>query len=101
MPLLVNRQYEAIAGQKGSSIDVPIPSAIAAQAVTPNNTAPSTADIAPTSVNIPLDQWYEAPFYLTDKDMLVASNGLIPMQASEAIKAIANNIDTYLFGLAT
>lgn len=100
MPALVNRQYEALAGAKGSSIDVPIPSGITAQVVTAANTAPTTADITPLAVNIPLDQWYEAPFYLTDKDMLVAMNGTIPMQASEAIKAIANNVDAYIFGLA-
>jgi hypothetical protein len=99
MPMLVNRGYEATAGQKGSSIDVPIPSAIAAVAVAPGATPPSTADSAPTAANIPLDQWYEFPFYLTDKDMLTAMNGTIPMQASEAIKSAANNVDTYIMGL--
>lgn len=99
MPQLVNRGYDAIAGNKGSSIDVPIPSAIAAQDVTPSNTPPATADVQPTSVNIPLNQWKEAPFYLTDQDMLIAMNGTIPMQASEAIKAIANTVDTFILGL--
>ncbi len=99
MPRLVNRQYEAMAGQRGSTIDVPIPSAITAQSVTPNSVPPSTSDIAPTSVAIPLDQWYEAPFYLTDKDKLEAMEGTIPMQASEAIKAIANNVDNYILAL--
>jgi hypothetical protein len=99
MPQLVNRQYDAIAGLKGSSIDVPIPSAIAGNAVAPGATPPSTQDSTPTAVNIPLDQWYEFPFYLTDKDMLIAMNGTIPMQASEAIKGAANNVDAYIMGL--
>lgn len=99
MPRLVNRQYEALAGQKGSTIDVPIPSAITAQDVSPGNTPPSTADVAPTSVAVSLDQWKEAPFYLTDKDMLEAMEGTIPMQASEAIKAIANTVDSFLLDL--
>ncbi len=96
MPQLVNRRYDDMAGQRGSSIDVPIPSAISAIAVTPANTPPSTAEIAPTSVSVPMDQWYEAAFELTDKDILEAMDGVIPMQASEAIKAIANNINTYI-----
>ncbi len=100
MPRLVNRQYEALAGQKGSTIDVPIPSAIAAVAVSPSNTPPATADVAPTSVAIALDQWFEAPFYLTDKDLLEAMDGTIPMQASEAIKSLGNNVDQYILGLA-
>ena len=101
MPLLVNRQYESLAGQKGSTIDVPIPSAITAAAVTAANTPPSTSDNTPTSVPIALDQWYEAAFYLTDKDMMEAMTGHIPMQASEAVKALANNVDDYLLGLYT
>lgn len=99
MPRLVNRAYDSQAGEKGSTIDVPIPSAISAASVSPSNTAPSTADFTPTSVSIALSNWYEAAFYLTDKDMLEAMNGTIPMQASEAVKAIANQVDDDLLAL--
>jgi hypothetical protein len=98
MPQLVNRQYDAIAGQKGSSIDVPIPSAITAAAVTAAATPPATTDFTPNAVNILLDQWFKADFELTDKDMLEAMNGTIPMQAQEAVKAIANNVDSFILG---
>ena len=50
MPRLVNGDYDSMAAQKGATIDVPVPSAIAAQAVSPGNTPPATADVAPTSV---------------------------------------------------
>lgn len=93
MPMLVNRGYDTLAGQKGSTIDVPIPSAITVQDVVPNNTPPNTADTQPTSVPITLDSWKEAPFYLTDKDMLEAMNGVIPMQAQEAVNALARQIN--------
>lgn len=93
MARVVNRGYEAMAGGKGSTIDIPIPSAIAVQAVTPGEVPPATEGVTPTTVAIALDQWYEAPFYLTDKDMHEAMEGTIPMQASEAVKAIANQID--------
>lgn len=99
MPRLVNRGYESIAGDKGSTIDVPIPSAIAAQDVTPSYVPPDDEGVAPTSVAIALDQWVEAPFFLTDKELLEVSEGTIPMQASEAIKALANDVDDYCFGL--
>jgi len=98
-PRLVNRSYESLAGQRGSAIDVPIPSAIVAQVVSPAAVPPSTADIAPTFVAVPLDQWYEAPFELTDKDLLEVMEGTIPMQASAAIKALANNVDRFILGL--
>jgi hypothetical protein len=99
MPRIVNSGYSAMAGNKGDTIDVPIPSAIAAQAVAPDNVPPATADMSPTSVAVPLDQWYEAPFYLTDKDFLEVMNGTIPMQASEAIKALANQVNGHIYGM--
>lgn len=99
MPRYVNRAYETMAGDKGSTIDVPIPSAIAVQDVSPGATPPSTADVAPTKVSIAMSNWKEAPFYLTDKDMLEAMAGTIPMQASEAIKALANQVDADIFAL--
>ena len=39
MPRLVNSDYSNLAAQQGASIDVPIPSAIKAQAVTPGATS--------------------------------------------------------------
>lgn len=99
MPRLVNRDYDTMAAMHGASVDVPIPAAVAVQDVAPGPTPPATADITPTSVSIPLDQWKEAPFYLTDKDMLQAMQGVIPMQASEAISALASTVDTYILGL--
>lgn len=93
MPALVNNDYASDAAQKGATVDVPIPSAVAAVDVTPAATPPATADSVPTSVAIPLDQWKEAPFYLTDKDLKEADSGVIPMQASEAIKSLANVVN--------
>ena len=96
MPRYVNRGYESIAGEQGSSIDVPIPSAITAQAVNPSYVPPDDPGFVPTKMSIQLDQWWEAPFFLTDKDMLEVMSGTIPMQASEAIKSLANKIDLLL-----
>lgn len=101
MPRFVNRAYETMAGEKGSTIDVPIPSAITIQPVSPGATPPSTADVAPTKVAITLNKWNEAPFYLTDKDLLEVMTGTIPMQASEAVKAVANVVDTDILALYT
>jgi len=102
MPRIVNGDYQNMAAQKGDTINVPIPSAIAVNAVAPGATPPTdTQAIAPDSVPIAMDQWMEAPFFLTDKDLMEVMNGTIPMQASEAVKALANNVDSYLLGLYT
>lgn len=99
MPRLVNSNYGPDARKKGSTIDVPIPSSVTAVPVAPSNGAPANADSAPTNVQIKLDQWFEAPFYLTDKEIIESESGVIPMQASEAIKALANNVNGHLMGL--
>ena len=96
MPMLVNRDYDDMAKEKGNSVDIPIPSAVTSVAVSPSPTPPANADTNTTSVSVPLDQWYEAPFYLTDKEQMEVMAGLIPMQASEAIKSLANRVDTYI-----
>lgn len=97
-PRLVNSTYSALAGQRGSTIDVPIPGAITAVEVAPANIAPNPADITTGSRSIPMDQWYEASFYLTDREMHQVVDGFIPLQALSAVKAIANNVDNYLLG---
>jgi len=99
MPRFVNRGYEALAGEKGSTIDITIPSAITAVAVQPSYVPPDDVGVIPTKVAMALDQWYEAPFFLSDQDMLQAMNGIIPMQASEAVKALGNNVDAAILAL--
>lgn len=97
MPRLVNLDYGNEAKEKGDTIDVPIPSAITAVAVTSSNTPPDDAGVEPTKVQIPLDQWYEAPFFMSDKDMHNAMSGTVPMQVTAAVKAVADKINETLF----
>jgi len=99
MPRFVNRAYETMSGEKMSTIDINIPSAITAQAVSPSYVAPDDAGVVPTKVSITLDQWWEAPFFLNDKEMLEVIGGTIPMQASEAVKSLANKVDGHLLAL--
>ncbi|AGW12104.1 P22 phage major capsid protein family protein [Megalodesulfovibrio gigas] len=99
MPRLVNADFGVEAARKGAVIDVPVPTAMSSAAVEPAATAPALDGLAAASVPIAMDQWREAPFYLTDKDMLSVMDGAIPMQAAEAIKALANYVDAYLLGL--
>jgi len=98
LPRLVNRDYQNLAAQKGNVINVPIPSAIAARNVTAAVTYAANVDSAPTTAAVTLDFWKEAPFHLSDNDLVSAIEGVIPMQASEAIKSLGNAIDEYIIG---
>lgn len=95
MPRLVNGDYSSEAAQKGDTIDVPIPSAITATDVTPSNTPPTPTDSTPGKVQIALNNWKKADFYLTDKEMVEIDKNehFMPMQMSEAIRSLANVIN--------
>lgn len=94
MPRLVNRDFDTLAAQPGSSIDVPIPPTITTSAVTAANTPPPTADITLSSVNVPLSNWNEAPFYMTDKDLLEVQQDKLPGVVESALASIVAKIDT-------
>uniref|UniRef100_A0A6M3JB63 Putative capsid protein n=2 Tax=viral metagenome TaxID=1070528 RepID=A0A6M3JB63_9ZZZZ len=95
MPRLVNNSYSTDAAQKGDVVNVPIPVAQAASAVTPAAVPPTPASKTPTNVQIALDQWYHSDFHLTDKELTEVDKNqhFFPMQASEAIKALANQVN--------
>jgi hypothetical protein len=101
MPRLVNTSYSGLAAQKGNVINVPIPSAISARSVTASITQNSNVDSSPTVALVTLDQWYESPFHLSDNDMVSAHGDFQPMQASEAIKSLVNQIDKHIIGKHT
>jgi hypothetical protein len=92
---LVNADLKSEAAQKGASIDVPIPSAVTATDVTPSATQPALVDTTPTIVTVNLNNWKEARFHLTDKDLqeIDAQNNFLPMQSQEAIRSLANAIN--------
>lgn len=98
MSRLVNRSFDSQAAQKGNVVQVPIPSAMSARAITPSVTQNSNVDFSPTAVNVTLDFWYEAPFQFSDSDVLSVSEGTSSMQASAAIKALVNEVDSYILG---
>ena len=100
MPRLVNLDYSNEAAQKGSTIDVPIPSAIAATTVTPNNVPVDATALTPSSVAINLDKWYKStPFGMTDKELteLDENRHFVPMQVDEAVRGLANQVNSDVF----
>lgn len=96
MPRLVNLDYSMEAAERGDTIDVPIPVAVSVINVTPAATPPTPADTTPSKVQITLDKWKQnEPFHLTDKQLVEIDRNahFLPMQMSEAIRAIANQIN--------
>jgi len=98
MPRLVNGDYSSQAATKGQTIDVPISVAQTATDVTPSNTNPAPANTTPGLVQISLDQWKKTDFHLTDKDMAEIDRNahFMPLQASEAIRALSNAVNEHI-----
>lgn len=98
MPAVVNSDYSTDAKRQGETITIDIPSAIAAQDVTPGRTPPDDAGIQPTTATITLDQWKEAPFFMSDKDLQNVKAGVISNQMTEAVRSLANAVNQNIFG---
>ena len=101
MPRIVNRSLDDTAQKQGDVINVPIPSAIAARTVTPAVTQAANQTFSPTNAVVTLDFWREATFHVSDRDTLEIADGALPMQASEAIKSLANAVDDHIIAQHT
>ena len=96
MPRLVYADFGTEARKFGSTIDIEIPSALTVSDVTPAETHPAPQASAPTVAQVSLSYWRKANFHLSDQDMtkIDTQNQFLPGQLDEAIRAIANDVNT-------
>lgn len=100
MAQLVNRSFDSDARQLGSSVDVPIPSALGvADDVVAGPANSNGTDLAPKFVPIKLNKWKKKEFYMTDRDILEVMDGYFNIQVTEAARSLANSIDKDLLNL--
>jgi len=100
MPRLVNTDYGSEAAQKGTTIDIPISTSIETEDVTPSNVLPTSEGRTPDLVQIQLDKWKKnSPFHLTDKELIEVDKNAhyVPMQVSEAVRGLANQVNADIF----
>jgi len=97
LPRLVNRSFDRVPGQKFSTVQIPIPSALTATDVVPGHVAPDTEALAPTYIQLVMDQWKESAFTLTDADLMKVKSGIIPMAAESAAQALAEAVNTQVW----
>lgn len=97
--LIANREYERMitGATRFATVNVSVPAPVATRTVSPDVVPPSVTAVTPTSIPVTLDTWKEAPFAMDDKGLVQVDNGIIPMQAKEAVKALANGIEDFLW----
>lgn len=91
---LVNTSYSAEAAKKGALIDIPVPSKMPTNDVTPSNVAPNPQDMDLQTVQLPLNHWRESAFTLNDKEVKEIIEGIAPMQLTESARALANFVNS-------
>ena len=99
-PRVCLRGFQTSPISPGSTVDVIVPQTQTATAVTPAATPPTPASKTPTVVQIPVDTWEFSDFHLTDLEMTkIDKENFVPVQAQEAVKAIANSLNADGWGL--
>ncbi len=101
MQRLVLNDFGAEVAEKGQVINIPLPSAVAVNDVTPGAYAPDSGNIAPTAAQCALNYWREAPFTLNDKEVSYIVNGVVPIQLSAAVEGLAFDVNSKILGLYT
>jgi hypothetical protein len=99
MPRLVNSSYSSMAGNQGSTLEISVAGSVSANAVTASNTPPDSSGVTPTVVTMNLDKWYDAGFFMSDKDKMDIRDGVLPAQAEACVKALANQVNSDLLAL--
>lgn len=95
----VTKDFNGAAAQLGQTVSVMKPVAQSAASVTPAATPPSLSDSTPGVQQITIDQWKATRFHMSTKEATEIQAGVfVPNQIREAARALARNVNQYLFG---
>jgi hypothetical protein len=96
---VVAHDFDGAAAKKGSTVSVSVPVAQAVYDVTPAAVPPALVDITIPEVTFTLDQWKATRFHMTEKQIqeMADGNQVFPGQIGEAVRVIANTLNTYLW----
>lgn len=99
MPRLINTDYSNTPANVGDTVNVWIPGAAAVSDVAPSATPWQAPDIQPVKAPIQLNQWRHSGFYLTDKQQEEIVGGVMSKETGEAVKVLAEDLNSYIFSL--
>lgn len=95
----INRDFDNLPQQQGDTISVTLPTPKTVSDVTPSATPIVGQDSTPSKVSITLNQWKKVNMVITDKEVGMITNGIIPSELSEMVKALANFVNSWFYGL--
>jgi hypothetical protein len=102
-PRLVQNLSDNVVAQKGDIITLPDSDAQTVADVTAAATPPAPTQVTIGAKYVTLNQWRHTEFGITDKEIgeILDNNHYVPVQMEEAMRALANDIDSYILALYT
>lgn len=101
MPRLINTDFADTPAGVGDTINMVVPVATTDAAVSPSASPATPPNNTPTKVSVTLNRWRHAGYHLTDKEAGEITSGVKPGLQTEAIRALANGVNSYIFSLYT
>lgn len=101
MPRLVNTDYSNVPAGLGDTVNWTIPGPAAVTDVSPGKDPVTPPSSTPIKASVTLNRWRKSGYYLTDKEAGEINSGVKPGLQTEAIRALANDINGYILGLYT
>lgn len=99
LPRLVNNDFADLPAGVGDTVNMVVPTATTDAAVSASAAPATPPNSAPTKVTVTLNQWRHAGYFLTDKEAGEIYSGVKPGLQTEAIRALANTVNSYIFSL--
>ncbi len=96
-PRLVNTDFGSVPAGQGDTVNVRVPLAQAVSDVSANQGPVTPVDNTYEKRSLTLNRWRKAGFYITDKERGEIGDGIIPMQLAESVKALANDVNGFLW----
>jgi len=98
MPRLVNVDHADTPAGIGDTVNMTIPGSAVVSDVTAGASAVTPPDSAPSKVSITLNRWRKAGYFLTDKEAGEIFSGIRPGLQTEAVRALANDVNAFILG---
>jgi P22 coat protein - gene protein 5 len=95
----INRDFANIPAGQGDTVTVTVASPGTTNAVTPSHNQVAATGSNPIKVPVQLTEWRETSMDLTDKEAGEISAGIMPAQLAENVKALANYVNAWFYGL--
>ena len=99
MPKLVHSDFDTELANQGDTISIKKIGTKTATAVTPAQVPPAPASTTPSTVLLPMDQWYSSDFYITDKEVtqINAQADFIPVDLVESLECLVRKVNQDIF----